>query len=412
MKKEVTINQLSNDIQIGYSTNVHPAWTLDEVLTLLADCASKVRQLYIPNNILGIDLHLGMDVIDTCATEPGKCERLGEVLKEVGLRAFTVNGFPLGRFHAERVKESVYRPSWTEEARQRYTCLLGRIMTTWMDEGDTATLSTLAGAFREQEDGTQAKNKMAHELARCAGFLWELQEETGRRVELCLEPEPFTTIATTEDAVHFFQDFLLREGASYLEKRMGSARVEEILRKMIGINYDTCHQAVMFEDPVRSLETLESAGIAVKKVHIASALSLVEPSKHPECLAALNRFDEPRYLHQTFGCNHQGRVVLEAKDLGQIPQNTGDLSQIAELRAHFHVPVYMDACGPLQTTQAWTQKALAWIMAKGTCRHFAVETYTWEVLQQFGMKDIEQSLEEGIARELQWAHKALLTTAK
>jgi len=40
----------------------------------------------------------------------------------------TLNGFPYGDFHAERVKEEVYRPDWADVRRHHYTLDLAHIL--------------------------------------------------------------------------------------------------------------------------------------------------------------------------------------------------------------------------------------------------------------------------------------------
>ena len=69
-----------------------------------------------------------------------------------------------------------------------------------------------------------------------------------------------------------------------------------------------------------------------------------------------------------------------------------------EWRVHFHVPVFLDHFGHLQTTQAQVIDCLG-MLRSSDVRHFEVETYAWDVLPD----DLQaETLAEGIAREMQW----------
>ncbi len=74
-------------MHLGYCMNVHAGERLDEMFASLRQIAAAVRAAL-------------------------SWARLG-----LGLYAFTCNGFPFGGFHAERVKEAVYRPDWTAPER-------------------------------------------------------------------------------------------------------------------------------------------------------------------------------------------------------------------------------------------------------------------------------------------------------
>jgi hypothetical protein len=65
--------------------------------------------------------------------------------------------------------------------------------------------------------------------------------------------------------------------------------------KFIGLNYDTCHLAIEFEDAKKALDRITGAGIRLSKLHFSSALKL-QPTA--ENVAKLHAFDEPVYFHQ------------------------------------------------------------------------------------------------------------------
>jgi len=51
----------------------------------------------------------------------GNLEKFKNWLDETNTYVFTINGFPYGSFHGTRVKEQVFKPDWTEQARIDYT---------------------------------------------------------------------------------------------------------------------------------------------------------------------------------------------------------------------------------------------------------------------------------------------------
>ena len=59
-----------------------------------------------------------------------------------GLYVFTINGFPYGAFHGQRVKEEVYLPDWRDEERLRYTDSLAWLLADLLPELVAAASST------------------------------------------------------------------------------------------------------------------------------------------------------------------------------------------------------------------------------------------------------------------------------
>src|SRR4029453_8778657 len=93
-----------------------------EVVDTLRRVAASVRQrLDVP--ALGLGLYLSHRAASE--TDAGK---LRDELAGLGLYAFTFNGFPYGGFHAERVKQAVYLPDWTDPRRAQHTLKLATIL--------------------------------------------------------------------------------------------------------------------------------------------------------------------------------------------------------------------------------------------------------------------------------------------
>ena len=102
-------------------------------------------------------------------------------------------------------------------------------------------------------------------------------------LHLGVEPEPLCLLETTAETVEFFERLNFEHG--------GDSRITPHL----GVNYDTCHLAVEYEDPRESLENLQRNGIKVSKIHLSSALKMRPTSTTRQALSA---FAEDVYLHQ------------------------------------------------------------------------------------------------------------------
>ena len=77
--------------------------------------------------------------------------------------------------------------------------------------------------------------------------------------------------------------------------------------------------------------------------------------------------------------------------------------KVSEWRAHFHVPLFIENYGLLQSTRTDIEKVLAIHQQRPFTSHLEVETYTWEVLPA----ELKSSLLSSIIRELEWVNSKL-----
>ena len=351
------------ELHLTYCTNVHPGEGLDAVDAVLTRDVAAVKRLVCPDAPFGLGLRLGHRAAATLATDPRAHDALAARLSELGLYVFTLNGFPYGDFAAATVKAAVYQPSWLDDERVAYTVRLAEALVT-LPGPTERTISTVAGGFGPDTATFEAHRAIAANLGRVARSLAALADRSGVSVRLCLEPEPWTTLETTPDAVRFFAEHLSPLGA--------------VARDHLGLCYDCCHQAVHFEEPGEALGALADAGIAVGKVQVSSALHLARPDD-AAARAALLAFAEPRYLHQTVARTADGRL-LRALDLPELSSPDADWRAAEAWRTHFHVPIWWDGDGGLGTTRGDWQRAVRVAVDRGLCRHLEIETYTWHVL--------------------------------
>jgi hypothetical protein len=389
-----------SSLRLAYGMNVHPGGSVDALEAALASTVAPLRDRLGVEGRFGIALRLDAEAVLELRTDDERRRLLRDLLAGQELVPFTGNAFVAGDFHDARgVKEAVYRPTWDEVARERYTIAFAEVLAGLAAPGDRVSLSTAPGSFRPFGEPAGFDARAAARLVSGARRLEELAQESGVVVVLGLEPEPLCTLETTADALAFFEGPLARAAAA--------AGATAAARAHLGLCYDVCHQAVEFEDPVASLAALARAGITVVKLQASSALELPDASD-PAGRAALAGFDEPRWLHQTVVRARDGALV-RCTDLAEAlrgPRAAEHARPGSVWRTHFHVPVHRpEAIPPLRTTRSDLARALAVVAQGGTTPHVEVETYTWDALPA-GLR--AGSLVESLARELEWTRDTLV----
>src|SRR5438876_10225418 len=152
---------------LTYCTNVHAIEDLESVLAALAGyCAPVRRRLGVRRLALG--LWLSRRSASELLASPDARARLREALEANGLEVVTLNGFPYGDFHAERVKEEVYRPHSSDVRRHHYTLDLAHILCELLPaDGEEGTISTLPLTYAPTA-GTSSAGECATTLAHLA----------------------------------------------------------------------------------------------------------------------------------------------------------------------------------------------------------------------------------------------------
>jgi hypothetical protein len=350
---------------------------------------------------MGAGLWLPLETARAVAEDHGAAAQVREALDAAGLFAFTVNAFPMGGFHAARVKRAVYRPTWAEGARLDYSLLAARALARLLPEGARGSVSTVPVGYKAfGEEGRL--DAAAERLVACAEGLRALEGETGHEVALALEPEPLATLETTQEAIAFLTERVFaRAGEGGL--------AEDDLRRFLGVCVDTCHVACQFEDLAGSLADLEAAGVRVVKAQLSAALELRDPGANGSGRQALAGYDEPRYLHQSTARFASGALV-RVEDLPDLLTEGGALRDPAlgeaeAIRTHFHVPLGWAGGEALTTTRPSLEAGLARLAA--ATDHLEVETYTFGVLPEEVQAGFDHDVVQMVAEELRWADGAL-----
>ena len=388
--------------ELVYCSNVHPG---DDLQTVIRNMHSFIAGVGRQRHLLwsGTGLWLCHDVVEQLSGDVLALARFQTALIDTGVRLFTLNGFPYGDFHADSVKARVYRPDWSEPARKVYTLQLAEILAACMPaEMVEGTISVLPLGYKP--DWSAAKQNIAlQHLCEVATVLAELKQRSGRSIRVCLEMEPGCVLESTIEAIALFSVSLPEAAA-----RHGVPM--DCIHAHLGICYDVCHQAVMFEDIRRSLDALRHAGIVIGKIQISNALEIAQPDVH-EVRKLLGEFVEPRYLHQVRCRDEEGRLH-GVMDLPEALQNN-QFPKGHPWRIHFHVPLQSRQlyAGELGTTQKAIGEVLDFLRdnAADMHPHLEVETYTWRVLPESLRPNGDSQLVDSLKLELQWLQNELAT---
>lgn len=375
---------------LSYCTNIHPAETWPETMEALQTHVMGVRDRLLEKGVhpIGKPYPIGLRLSAIAAEELLKGSGLAKFkdwLAENDSYVFTINGFSYGSFHGTRVKEKVFQPDWTNPERVSYTRNLFQILAEIAPASSGGSVSSLPGSHKSfQADEAVIRSN----LIEIAHFIEELSQKHQIDLHLGLEPEPLGHFENTAETIAFF------------ERLHDQAQSPVVLANRIGLNFDSCHFAIEFDDATPSLDAIAAAGIRLSKIHLSNALSL-NPSD-PTAIEAIRSFDEQTYFHQVIARRPDATlarfldlsVFLAAIDCGEVSP-----ADFREARVHFHIPLDAQPAPPLSSTHAHVEETLAWCQRHpNACQHFEIETYTWGVLPE----NLQRPVIEQIASEYRW----------
>jgi hypothetical protein len=390
---------------LTYSTLVHKGDTWEDMWASLTTYLPQVKARVSPDRPFGVCLRFSAASAQTLVGSPDERRRLAGFLADNDLYVFTVNAFVYGGFKGKTVKEEVYEPDWQTEERVRFTTDVADILAEVAPAGVQPSIQTPPMGFKPKVTGPDVVAQYRRNVLRLAAHLVELERRTGKVITLAIEPEPACFVETADEAIEYFAEHLYTgDAAQELARLAGLPRSEAhaALRRHIGLVYDVGHQAVEYEDPRAALAKLIDAGIPVYKLQLAAALRIPEVTQAD--VDRLKRFAGTIYLTQTV--QRQDGVItrfLNMEDAFAAWEAEHDGAP-REWRIHFHVPIFLERLGELQTTRQSTAEALAMHRETPLSRHVEIETYTFDVLpEEFKTGDIV----EYVSREIEWARSEL-----
>jgi hypothetical protein len=388
---------------LSYSTLVHAGDTWPQLRASLTEFLPRVKARVAPDRRFGVSLRLSAASVAELTGRADERAWLRRFLAEHDLYLYTVNAFPYGPFKGGPVMEQVYEPDWTTDERVAYTCAVADLLAELTPEDVHPSIQTAPLAFAANVAGADYIGQFTTRLLRVVAHLAALEARSGRRVTLALEPEPACYLETTDETVGYFAERVHSAAGAGELAALAALPLSEahgLLRRHLGVVFDIGHQAVGFEDVTASLTRLVVAGIPVFKLQEAAALWV------PELTAAavpdLRQFTGTIYLSQSV-LRQEGRS-RHFLTLGKALDAYEKDPRPAELRTHFHVPVFLAEIGPFRTTRAEVQQALRLHRATPLSEHLEIETYTWDVLPaQLKSGDVV----EYVSREIEFVEREL-----
>jgi hypothetical protein len=386
--------KLTDGLHLAYCTNIHRGEDWAQTLDSLQRFTLAVRDRVCPDRPYAIGLRLS-DQASRDLSDPATLLAFQRWLEKNQCYVFTINGFPYGRFHGTRVKEQVYAPDWTTRERLEFTNRLFDLLAQLVPPGVEGSVSTVPGSFKEFIRTEEQVRALRDHLWQCVEHIAQVSRRSGRRLHLGLEPEPLCYLETSAETAAFFEQMRA--------DRPGDERVSEHL----GVNYDTCHLAVEYEDPLEAIERFRQHQIKLSKVHLSSALKV---RATPEVRQALAAFADDIYFHQVIERRPDG-TLHRYRDLDLALTLNSQLSTLnpPEWRIHFHIPLHSRPTALFDNTSDHILGLLQALKAHpGLCSHLEMETYTWEVMPP-DMKN--RSVVEQLVSEYEWTLERLAELA-
>jgi hypothetical protein len=398
---------IQENLHLTYCTNIHPGESWPEVWANLKQYLPPLKEKLSPQQAMGIGLRLS-DQASRQLLLPGHLNAFKDWLVAQNLYVFTLNGFPFGGFHRQRVKDEVHQPDWTTKLRLDYTLRLFSILKELLPEGIDGGISTSPLSYKHWWQSTDSEENMkliaTQHLLEVVLELIQIKTQSGKILHLDIEPEPDGVLENAQEVLDYFSQYLLPMGKKVLFEKLGlsAEKAQNAILEHIQICYDICHFAIEYEEHAQALAKFKQAGIKIGKFQISSALKADLRTIHKELIFNdLEKFNESTYLHQVIALDAKN----QKKQFDDLPsalaeKNTQDWQ---EWRVHFHVPLFVENFQQLSSTQKDVKEVLAILSNQHYSNHLEVETYTWEVLPA----DLQVDMLTSIARELAWVKARL-----
>ncbi len=399
---------------LTYCTNMHPGETWEEVFRALREFTLPIRDRVCPGARFGVGLRLS-DLASRQLHQAATLRDFRAFCEDRGLYVFTINGFPFGQFHGRAIKEEVYRPDWRDPLRLAYSDRLADILSVLLPAEMEGSISTVPCSFKEFITSPDDVRRIVENLVRHVVHLARIREATGKTIQLGLEPEPLCYLETTDELIAFFREHVHVHGLRSLRRQTGWPEAQALLclQVHLGMCYDTCHQAIEYEEPPAILRRLSAAGIRISKLQISSAMKVeLRPGSSGAAgaggtLAQLERFVEPTYLHQVVEKSPGGIRRYKDLDLALAAfraRPSWELQEAREWRVHFHIPLFLPRVDGIASTRDHIEGLFAHLRGPGEIPHLEIETYTWDVLPA---RYKNSGVVEAVAREFEWVLKEL-----
>jgi len=389
---------------LTYCTNIHPGDDWSSHFLALKENFPLIKNELSPSAPMGIGLRVSYQASKELSGS-AKLEEFKDWLIQEDAYVFTINGFPYGEFHHTEVKDHVHSPDWTTPKRLSYTLdlvtILSRLLPEEMDGGISTSPLSYRYWFENEEEREKAMHASTRNIIEVVEQMKRVKESTSKVLHLDIEPEPDGLLETGAEFMDWYENYLLPIGKLDLSNKLGisASDAENIIKEHVRLCYDVCHFALGYENHATVIKQLAVKGIKIGKLQISAALKAALPERMEDrssFKAAFSSYNEPIYLHQVIALKDNG-ALLRYRDLPDALEDMDNMD-VKEWRAHFHVPIFENDFGILQSTQADIIEVLTIQEELQLTKHLEVETYTWGVLPT----ELKLPIHQSIVRELRW----------
>lgn len=388
---------------LTYCSNIHAGESWPEHFAKLQENIPVIKQKVSPGQPFGIGLRLSA-IASAELQEEKTLQAFRDWLHSNQCYVFTMNGFPYGGFHHTKVKDQVHAPDWTSSDRVQYTIRLAQILSALLPGGMEGGISTSPLSYRfwhKQEALHTIYETSTLNILRVVEQLIEIRNDTGKLIHIDIEPEPDGLLGESNEFLEWYTKYLLPVGIPYLKDRFGYTEKEagDVIKQHIRLCYDVCHFAIGYEEHAAAIALIRSLGIKTGKIQISAALKADMPpeiQQRKTVCEAFSRFNEPVYLHQVVAKQKNEQLIRYA----DMPEALDDAEnpEVVSWRAHYHVPLFIENYGLLQSTQHDIREVLSIHQVTPFTNHLEIETYTWEVLPD----EMRLPISDSIIREMEW----------
>jgi len=237
-------------VRLGYCLNLHPAEDLDALLGGMTAITLPLKaRLASEGERFGVGLYLPARLASRLASDEGarELERLERFLEAHALDPFTFNAFPAGGFHEAGLKAAVFRPTWVEEERLRFTLdvatVAARLAPRETSESGRShvSISTHTGGLAAKVRGAAETAACRENYARAARELAAIEARGGPRIVLALEPEPRALSADTRELLEFFERKITANARTDLPVLENARPLGHRIVGAFQINWDYAH---------------------------------------------------------------------------------------------------------------------------------------------------------------------------
>ncbi len=392
-------------LHLTYCMNIHEGESWDECFSNICKYILLVKEKLNWNEDFGIGLRLSFVAANELRL-PDNLHKFKKWLIEHDCYVFTINGFSYGEFHSGVVKSNVYLPDWSDTRRLKYTNFLADILSYLVDVGHLyGSISTVPIGFKSHIKSQKKVDYAVKNILQYVVHVSKLKNLSGSNIVLALEPEPCCYLETVDETIEFFNKKLLCSNSlKYLSNLTGLniSDSEKLIRTHVGVCLDTCHFAIEFEDPIKSVKKLIAHGIKIAKVQLSSGLRIVDFAS--DSLKKIIEFSEGVYLHQVV--EKRNNSIVRFTDIPYALSNlsVNGVEKNLEWRVHFHMPIFMNEFDTFKSTQDFLCDLLDYQNIHRFTQHLEIETYTWSVIPKPYKLDL---IEDNIVRELEWVKKRI-----